>query len=66
MLEQAVEQLWTLEEVAGYLRVSAATVRRWTNAGKLPCYRIGGNKERRFSKQQVLSFLAEHEQRLSV
>ncbi len=66
MLEQAVEQLWTLEEVARYLRVSAATVRRWTNAGKLPCYRIGGNKERRFSKQQVLAFLAEHEQRLPV
>ena len=28
----AIEPLWTLEEVAAYLRVSPATVRRWTNA----------------------------------
>ena len=54
--------LWTLEEVADYLRVSTATVRRWTNRGELPCYRIGGNQERRFSKEQVMAFLASHEQ----
>ena len=56
------QQLMTLEDVAGYLRVSAATVRRWTNAGKLSCYRIGGNRERRFSPEQVNEFLSKHEQ----
>lgn len=54
--------LLTLEEVATYLRVSTATVRRWTNAGRLICYRIGGNRERRFSREAVLAFVARHEQ----
>ena len=53
------EPLWTLEEVAAYLRVSRATVRRWTNAGLLPCFRLGGNRERRFSQQAVLAFLTQ-------
>ena len=55
--------LWTLEEVAAYLRVSAATVRRWTNAGTLPCYRLGGRRERRFSREQVMTFVGSHLQR---
>ena len=58
----SVAPLWTLEEVAAYLRVSTATVRRWTNAGKLPCYRLGGNRERRFSREAVLAFVAQHAQ----
>ena len=52
-------QLLTLEEVAEYLRVSKATVRRWTNSGRLPCYRLGGNGGRRlFSSEQLQAFLA--------
>jgi excisionase family DNA binding protein len=54
-------ELMTAEELAGYLRVSVATVRRWTNSGKLACYRIGGNRERRFSREQIDAFLARHE-----
>lgn len=57
-----VPPLWTLQEVADYLRVSTATVRRWTNAGKLPCYRLGGNRERRFSREAVLAFVKQQEQ----
>ena len=57
-----MEPLWTLEEVAEYLRVSTATVRRWTNARKLACYRLGGNRERRFSREAVLAFVEEHGQ----
>ena len=63
MPEKSLQELWTLEDVANHLRVSTATIRRWTNAGRLPCYRLGGNRERRFSKEQVLQFLAQHEQR---
>ena len=56
-------QLLTLEEVAAYLRVSPATIRRWTNAGRLPCYRPGGAGSRRlFSPEQVFTFLANSEQ----
>jgi excisionase family DNA binding protein len=54
--------LLTLEEVAAYLRVSRATVRRWTDAGRLRCYRPGGVRGRRlFSQEHIRRFLAEHE-----
>lgn len=56
------EPLWTVEEVAAYLRVAPATVRRWTNRGELPCYRLGGNKERRFSRETVMAFVARSRQ----
>jgi len=58
--------LWTLAEVAAYLRVSPATVRRWTNTGKLPCYRLGGNRERRFEREAVLAFVTQSQQQASV
>ena len=53
----AAEPLWTLEDVAAFLRVSVATVRRWTNVGQLPCYRVGGNRERRFTREDVMTFI---------
>ena len=57
---KSVEPLWTLEEVAAYLRVSPATVRRWTNAGRLACYRFGPSRQRRFSREAVFAFVAKH------
>ena len=55
-------QLFTLEEVAGYLRVSKATVRRWTQSGKLKCYRLGEKKGRRlFSQEHINAFLSLNE-----
>jgi len=52
----------TLQEVASYLRVSPATIRRWTNSGQLRCYRPGGGSgRRRFSLEQIRTFLASHE-----
>ncbi len=59
---QSVEPLLTLEEVAAYLRISTATVRRWTNDGRLPCYRFGPSRQRRFSRETVLAFVAKHEE----
>ena len=56
----AIEPLWTLEEVAAYLRVSPATVRRWTNTGRLACYRFGPSRQRRFSREAVFAFVARH------
>lgn len=61
-----IEPLWTIDEVAAYLRVSVATVRRWTNNGQLPCYRLGDNKQRRFSKDAVLAFVETRIQRQQV
>ncbi len=44
----------TTEEAAKLLRVSEASIRRWSNQGKLKCYRIGGRGERRFLLSDLL------------
>ncbi|HWP91774.1 MAG TPA: MEDS domain-containing protein [Thermodesulfobacteriota bacterium] len=44
----------TTEEAAKLLKVSEASIRRWSNQGKLKCYRIGGRGERRFLLSDLL------------
>jgi len=39
------------------LNVSEISLRRWTDAGKLSCLRIGGRRERRFKQQDLTDFL---------
>lgn len=56
-IQTSEENLWTLEEVAAFLKVSPNTVRALTDRGELGCYRIGGRKERRFSKADILAYL---------
>jgi excisionase family DNA binding protein len=38
---QPPSEVLTVNEIAGYLRVSETTVWRWCNSGKLPAFRIG-------------------------
>ena len=38
---QSSSEVLTVNEIAGYLRVSETTVWRWCNTGKLPAFRIG-------------------------
>lgn len=52
-----MEKLLTIKEAASLLNVSAMSLRRWTNAGKLKCCRVGGNNERRFNEQDLVDFL---------
>lgn len=49
--------LLTIREAATLLNVSAVSLRRWTDAGKLPCLRVGGRRERRFYKHDLLQFM---------
>lgn len=39
------------------LNVSVVSLRRWTNAGKLACLRVGPKRERRFRRADLLAFL---------
>ena len=55
MLE--AQKFLTIEEAAAFLHVSATSLRRWTNSGKLPCYRVGGRSERRFLMEDLLAFM---------
>jgi excisionase family DNA binding protein len=48
---------FTSSQAARYLGVSLATIRRWTDAGHIRCYRTPGG-QRRFSRDQLDSFIA--------
>src|SRR5437879_3921347 len=50
-------ELLDIAQAAAFLRVSPASLRRWTNAGRLPCYRIGGRRERRFRRADLIGFM---------
>src|SRR6266550_2180809 len=50
-------ELLDIREAAALLRVSETSLRRWTNAGRLPCLRVGGRRERRFRRSDLLAFL---------
>jgi excisionase family DNA binding protein len=49
--------VFTSSQAARYLGVSLATVRRWTDAGHIACYRTPGG-QRRFSRVQLDEFIA--------
>ena len=48
--------VFTSSQAAHYLGVSLATVRRWTDAGHISCYRTPGG-QRRFSRDQLDYFI---------
>src|SRR5207247_9575878 len=50
-------ELLDIAQAAALLRVSEASLRRWTNRGRLPCLRIGGRRERRFRRTDLMAFL---------
>ncbi len=49
--------VFTSSQAARYVGVSLATVRRWTDAGHIDCYRTPGG-QRRFSRAQLDEFIA--------
>ncbi len=51
------EDLLSIKEAAQLLRVSETSLRRWTNSGALDHLRIGGKRERRFRRSDLLAFL---------
>ncbi len=51
------EKVMTAEEVAAFLKISAATVRRWTRQGKLKGYKLGSGGDWRYIKKDVINFL---------
>ncbi|MEN9934569.1 MAG: hypothetical protein RLZZ387_1148 [Chloroflexota bacterium] len=51
----AMESLWTTDEVATFLKVDVVTVRRLVTRGELAAYRIGG--EYRFAREDLQEFL---------
>lgn len=52
-------ELLDIKQAAQFLRVSETSLRRWTNSGQLACLRVGGKRERRFRRSDLLGFLVE-------
>ena len=51
------QRFLTITEAAEFLHVSETSLRRWTNSGKLRCFRVGGRNERRFLIEDLLAFM---------
>jgi excisionase family DNA binding protein len=51
------EDLLDIKQAAGFLGVSETSLRRWTNLGRLACLRVGGKRERRFRRADLLAFM---------
>lgn len=51
------ERLFNTKEAAHFLRVSEASIRRWSDGGLLSARRIGRRRERRFREMELVRFL---------
>ncbi len=51
------DELLDIEQAAQFLNVSETSLRRWTNAGRLACLRVGRRRERRFRRADLLAFM---------
>ncbi len=52
-------ELLDIKQAARFLKVSETSLRRWTNAGRLACLRVGGRRERRFRRADLLAMMEE-------
>src|ERR1700682_1270076 len=53
----ADQRLLNTAEAAQFLRVSQASIRRWSDAGLLAGHRVGRRRERRFAEADRVRFL---------
>jgi excisionase family DNA binding protein len=51
--------LLNTKEAAEFLRVSEASIRRWSDSGLLPAQRVGRRRERRFAQSDLVQFLGQ-------
>lgn len=51
------DDLLDIKQAAQFLNVSETSLRRWTNAGRLACLRVGRKRERRFRRADLLAFV---------
>jgi excisionase family DNA binding protein len=56
-MNNSINGMLTINEVAQLLNVHINTVRRWSNQGVLKAYRIGSRGDRRFRQEDVARFV---------
>ena len=57
---------FTVEEAAEYLRVSRRTIYKLTGEGRLPAFRIGKERHRRFRKEDLDKVPRPHEETINL
>jgi excisionase family DNA binding protein len=58
---QVRQELLNTAEAARFLRVSQASIRRWSDAGLLAGSRVGRRRERRFAESDLVQFMSQGE-----
>ena len=56
----AEDQVFTVQELAQYLRMKPVTIYKHAKAGKLPCFKVGANW--RFKKSTIDRWISEQEE----
>ena len=56
----AEDTVFTVQEVASYLRMQPVTIYKHAKAGKLPCFKVGANW--RFKKATIDRWITEQEE----
>lgn len=56
--KRSEEELLSINQAASLLNVSEASLRRWTDSGRLPCYRVGVQRARRFRREDLVAFIS--------
>ncbi len=51
------DELLNIKQASSLLNVSETSLRRWTDSGKLPCYRVGAQRARRFRHEDLVLFI---------
>jgi transcriptional repressor of dcmA and dcmR len=51
------DELLSIREAAVLLGVTETSLRRWTDSGRLACYRLGPKRERRFRRADLMAFM---------
>ena len=54
---EETDALLTTSETAKLLNIHINTVRKWSNLGVIPSFRIGPRCDRRFRKKDLMTFL---------
>ena len=56
----AEDTVFTVQELAAYLRMQPVTIYKHAKAGKLPCFKVGANW--RFKKSTIDRWIAQQEE----
>ena len=56
--DRELEPMLRVRDVARLLHVHVNTVRRWSDHGVIPAYRINRRGDRRFKREEINQFLA--------